>query len=490
MALAVAAGAWAVVGSLTFLPELSSNSDEGIYLLQADTLRSGRLAPVAPTSESDAFVPWFSKVVDQHYALKYTPVHAAVIAAGEATTRSPRTALAVIAAAQVAALAALAREVGLARRTAAAACALFAFSPLSLMLSTTFLPYGTSVALGLGAAALALRALRTLSRSTACGAGVLIGLAVFARPFDAVLWILAIGVACVRGDRRSRIVGLLPSVLAGAAAPLLALLWFDHAVTGNALQLPFNLIEPLDRPGFGARKALPTDPTLDYTVTRALQALGRNLLLVVAWSGGGLVAAFFGIRALLRRQLQRGMVVSLLVIWPLGYLLFWGSYLMSFLWDGALAFGPYYYLPMVAIIAIPAGVGLIDLIDRQQSLGALAVAGMVVLSGAILVPALAEHAGRSQNREAVASAIDDLGPGPTVVFVPPLFGDYLQNPLSFLRNTPNLDGSVVYALERGPDADARVRAMFPRRQAYRLEFPNGWADDSGFDLGVRLVEVN
>ncbi len=199
--------------------------------------------------------------------------------------------------------------------------------------------------------------------------------------------------------------------------------------------MPFNLIEPLDRPGFGPRRALPTDPILDYTPERGLEALGRNLLLVLAWSGGGLVSAFFAVRSLARRQPGRRFIISLLVIWPLGYLLFWGSYLTSFLWDGALVFGPYYYLPMVAMLTIPAAVGLADLFERQRSLGLVAVAGMVILNAAILGPALAEHHDRSDNRIAVAATLDDLGPEPSLVFMPSLFGAYLQNPMSFLRNS-------------------------------------------------------
>ena len=79
--------------------------------------------------------------------------------------------------------------------------------------------------------------------------------------------------------------------------------------------------------------------------------------------------------------------------------------------------------------------------------------------------------------------------GRALVFVPPLYGPTLQNPLSFLRNDATLDGDVIYALDRGDRANARVRAAHPDRVVYELVLPFGWSDEPGFDPGVRVVEV-
>ena len=75
------------------------------------------------------------------------------------------------------------------------------------------------------------------------------------------------------------------------------------------------------------------------------------------------------------------------------------------------------------------------------------------------------------------------------MFVPPLYGPYLQNPLSFLRNDAALSGPVLFALDRDPLANERVRAAHPERRAYRLVLPNGWDDRPRFQPDATVVEL-
>ena len=464
-------------------PQLSANSDEGIYLLQADALASGNLAPPAPAVEPEAYLPWFAVLRDDSYVLKYTPVHAAALAAADVAFGRPRAALAVLAAANVLLVIALARELGARRRSALLAGAIFLCSPLVIVLSITYLAYGTSLALLLAAATGALRAARTTQRSFAVLAGFAWAFAAFARPYDALLGGVAIIVAvAARRPRRTReLVRLGIWAGFGAVVPLVAVFAFNHAMTGDALQLPFNLLESSDRPGFGLRRALPTDAPLDYTPTRALSAVGRNLLLVTAWTGGGLLACGLAIATLVRRRLRGGaLVAAVLVLWPLGYVFFWGSYMTAYVWDGALFLGPYYYLPMVAMLAIAAAVGLMDLWHWRPALGGATAVLMLALSLGVAVPALADQRDRTSQRVAVADAIEASVRAPALLFVPPLYGPYLQNPFSFLRNRAELGGDFVYALDRGDDANQRVVEQFPGRAVYRLTVANGWSDQPGF----------
>lgn len=500
-AIALAAALWAVIGSASILPELSANSDEGLYLLQAESLVAGHLAPEAPADDGDAYRPWFSVVRDGRYVLKYAPVHAAVLAASVASTSSPRGALGVIAAAQALLVIALAREMGANRRAALLAGVLFAAAPLVLQLDITFLSYGTSTALLLAAATAALRAQRMGRRAPAVTAGLCWGLAAFARPYDAMLFGLALVVALVLLERRT---GREPHQVAdrgwrlgrfalraslGAVVPLIALLAFNRTMTGDAFNLPFHLLEPRDAPGLGLRRALPSDGFLDYTFARALASFGRNLLLLTVWSSGGVVGCGLAIAALVRRRIEGApLVLALLVIWPVGYALFWGSYVAAYLWDGALFLGPFYYLPLVALLAVPAGVSLDDLWCWRPPVAALASAGALALVVALAGPRLAEQHDRSEQRAVVADTLaaalaDTVGgprDSPALVFVPPLYGPFLQNPLSFLRNDPRLDGPVLYALDRGDEANDRVRAAHPTRVAFRLVLTGGWSDQPGF----------
>jgi hypothetical protein len=494
VALATAAGVWAVVGSAWVLPQLSANSDEGLYLLQAETLASGRLAPEAPEVDAASYRPWFSTEREGRYVLKYTPVHASVLAAADVATGSHRPALSAIAAAQVALVIVLARELGAGGRAALLAGALFALAPLVLQLNITYLSYGTSLALLLAAAIGAARAWRTGSRWVAVGAGFCWGLAAFARPYDAALMGVAMAAAGVVVERRrtgqwQRLAPLAGLAALGALGPLLALLAFNQAMTGDPLDLPFRILEPRDGPGLGLRRSLPTDGYVDYTLDRAASSLARNLLLVSAWGAGGLLGACLAVATLVRRRLRGGpLVIAVLVVWSVGYALFWGSYVAAFLWDGALFLGPFYYLPMVAMLAIPAGVALDDLWRWRAPVAAVAVLGAGALTLAVVVPRLAEQHDRSQPRSELADVVEREVDGPALVFVPSVYGPFLQNPLSFLRNQPGLDGRVLYAVDRGAAANSRVQAAHPERRAYRLVLPVGWNDQPGFHPQAR-VEV-
>ena len=183
-----------------------------------------------------------------------------------------------------------------------------------------------------------------------------------------------------------------------------------------------------------------------------------------------------------RRRLDgAGWVVAVLIVWPVGYAFFWGSYVAAYLWDGALFLGPFYYLPMVAMLAIAGGVGLVDLWRSIPAAGIAATVAATARVVAVAVPRLAEQHDRSVPRVAVAHAVAAGIETPALVFVPPLYGPYLQNPLSFLRNHATQDGPVLYALDRGPTANRLLQAAHPDRRAYRLELPLGWNDQPGFD---------
>lgn len=414
-------------------------------------------------------------------------MHAAVIAAADPLPGGTRVALGVIAVAQLGALALLATELGVHGRARVVALALFALSPIVLQLEITYLPYGTSLTLGIAALAASLRSLRTADVRWGLAAGALWGLAVFARPYDGVLVLLVTAVsAWVAADDHRSLRRLATWGAVGAALPLVLLFAFNTAVTGDPLQLPFNLLEPADRLGFGERRALPTDTFVDFGPAESIAATGRNLVLVVAWSGGGLLAVVLAGWGCLQQRLRVAPVAATLLVWPLGYAFFWGSYLTAFVWDGALFMGPYYYLPIVPMLCLAAGAGWDAISQGHRWIGAGALVGMGALSLLTLAPALRDQIDRSSARVELADAVAEDVDGPALVFLPSVYGDYLQNPFSFLRNTPGLDGEVVFALEGDEARNGRVAAMFPSRSVYRVRLPRGWSDQPGF---VPVVEI-
>ena len=107
--LAIVAGCWAVVASLWLFPVLSANSDEGIYLLQAESIAAGDLHPPQLDPEvSESFRPWFGVERNDHYLLKYTPVYAATLALSIWLFGTPLVALGLTAAAATASMVAFA----------------------------------------------------------------------------------------------------------------------------------------------------------------------------------------------------------------------------------------------------------------------------------------------------------------------------------------------------------------------------------------------
>src|SRR3954470_12256756 len=128
-ALALAAGVWAVAASALFIPRLTDNGDEAVYLLQAESLRAGHLFPPA-AEPTRAFLPWLSTTVGHHYVTKYTPVFPGFIAGSHRLFGTDRAARALVAAGAVVACYWLAREILGRRRDAVVAAAFLAGSPL------------------------------------------------------------------------------------------------------------------------------------------------------------------------------------------------------------------------------------------------------------------------------------------------------------------------------------------------------------------------
>src|SRR2546430_4798116 len=148
-ALALAAALWAVAASALFVPRLTDNGDEAVYLLQAESLRAGHLFPPA-AEPTRAFLPWLSTTVGHHYVTKYTPVFPAFIALGHRAFGSDRAALALTAAGAVVACYLLAQEVLGRRREGALAAGLLARSPLLAIQNPTHLRYLFNAALLMG----------------------------------------------------------------------------------------------------------------------------------------------------------------------------------------------------------------------------------------------------------------------------------------------------------------------------------------------------
>ena len=487
--LALAAAVWAVAASALFLPHLTDNGDEAVYLLQAESIRTGHLFPPA-AEPAGAFLPWLSKPAGDHYVTKYTPVFPGFIALTHRVFGSDRAALALTAAGAVVACYCLAREVLGRQRDAVVAAAFLAGSPLFAIQSATYLSYLFNAALLMGFAAAFLAGLRRASREALALAGVFLGLAVFARPFDAALvagpllvWWAWSGRHCIA--RRLNQAGW---VAFGAAAPLTAMVTYFRVATGSFLRPPFTFVGPSDTLGFGPKRMYTGMPFLDFTPGRALVAVGRLAVLTGFWGFGGLLLIGLAVVGYRSFQGRPGRWLALVAITvPVGYGFFWGSFSSSE-WGGPWRFGPFYWLPVLVPASILGAAGFGRLWRWDRLVARVVAGGMAAVSLFVVVQALAEHRRYGAVRDQLyaaplraAAALDRA-----VVFLPPLDGPYLLQPFSLARNA-TFDGRVVWALDRGARKNLEVVGRLPGRTPYRVLLVGGDRSPSRLQ---RLTVVN
>lgn len=111
---------------------------------------------------------------------------------------------------------------------------------------------------------------------------------------------------------------------------------------------------------------------------------------------------------------------------------------------------------------------------------------MLGLAVPVVAQAVTTNRRRTEKRETMMAPLRHATAGhQALVFIPPLYGPYLQHPLSFLRNEPNLDGPVVYALDQGR-LDFDVIAALPHRQVFTLSMPSGFPGGDSAHIVARV----
>jgi hypothetical protein len=395
-----------------------------------------------------------------------------------------RAALALIAAGAVLACYFLAREVLGSPTEAALAAGFLAGSPLFLIQSATYLSYLSTVVLLMGFAAALLAGVRLRSGGLLVLSGLLLGFAVFARPFDAFLFAVPFGGWWLWGRRKRGPLrrGLGRGVEAGWLAfgmsiPVGLMLWYFRAATGSPWRLPFTLTDASDTVGFGMRRMFPGQPPTVYTPHLALTGLLRLGTLSSVWVFGGLL--LFGLAVAGWHGLGRGRglgsaatylgMVALTV--PLGYSYFWGSY-GSTQWGGPWRFGPFYWLPIVVPLSILGAAGFARLCRADRHLAVGALLAMTAMSALLLVMAIRAHGPFTQHERRLYTApVAASRLHHAVVFVPPLQGPWLLQPFEMARNV-SFNAPVIWAIDRGSSDDLAVMARFPDRAAYRVVAPD------------------
>ncbi len=492
--LAVLSAAAALALRHTVFPLLSVNNDEGIYLLHARTLAEGRLFPPAP-HPAQSYLPWLGTVVDDHYVLKYTPFVPAVFAASLFVAGSIDPALAVIAAVAVVVTYLLGVELSGSRRVAALSATLLALSPLVLLQSAMVLSYLPALVLLQATVLGVLRGRRSHHAPPLVGAGVALGVAAAVRPYDVVLllapfalWLLA---SCA-----GRRWWLLRWLLCGLAVPVVIVLLTNAAATGNPLRLPFALLEPDDRIGFGRRRLYPADGRHDFGFTEGLSSVGDHLWLLGGWAFGGVVLAVAALAAGVRRRLSGPAAMLGLggLLFLIGYVGFWGAWNAAELWGGIHYVGPFYMvpvlIPLVHLGASGSAWGAAALVARGRRLGLAVlvpvVAAVVALTIVVLAAAVRDNLTLTGNDRDLRAMMRRLPRRPLVfVAANPAF---LGHPTPVTANGPDLDDPVLYAIARGND-DLIVAADHPERPAYLLRLAPAYDQSPGSSSTARVERL-
>jgi hypothetical protein len=471
----------------SLFPLYSINHDDAMYVYEARILGDGHLT--LPASQQDFFSPWASGVRDGRVVMKYAPPWPAVLAAAEWLTGSMRVAAAAVTAAAVALVYLLAREI-MSREdpdpedpdptptVPLVAAGVFALSPLTLLQSGTFLPYLFQLVTGLAFAVGLLAGLRRRSPCLLALSGVALGVGVFARPFDAVLFALPFAAVLVwrLRDRPAELVRAAAAVAAGAV-PVVALdLAYNAHTMGSPLTLPFTVTGRYDTMGFG-RRGVFAATTFQFSAGDGLQALATNARWVPSWSFGGAVTVALAVvapvaaaRSGRRRSPWLWAVAGVAVAVFGGYLFFWSPYSMSRAWPGVQTLGPFYHLAVLVPVAILGARGLAILWRGTGRSRALAVGSSVVgvaLTALALPPKLDANAEVKDRYQAIDDQVRGMRLSDAVLVLPSRGERGFYSPAPFLENRPDLDQPVLYAEDR----DKRNFGLFDRfadRRIYQL----------------------
>ena len=478
-----------LVVQLTVFPLFSRNKDEPVYALQAELLRDGHVTfPAGDALEQPFFQPWFTGVRDDHFYYLFPPGWPGALAAGE-LLGSQRLTVAAAAALCAFAVYALAYEAaGRQRRTALVASGLLVLSPILLIQSGLRVSYLVTLALGLLFGAGLLRGARTSRPWLIVGAGAALGGVFMTRPFDAGLWLIpfAIGVLLIYRHDVRRLAPVAGWGALGAAPFVLATFAYNAHVTGDWSLFPITAAEPLNKFGFGARRLMPSSPVYDYGKSEALEAAGDNFAVFPIWAIGsyvGLVLALIGVW-LRRRFATTWILVGAAASFPIGYLYYWGLALMA---KGAAGIGPQYYIPLYAVLVVFAAVSLVELWNRWRVAAASVTALAVLVSGFYLADKVSDNRDFTDSYESVDDLVKDQHLADALLFVPHGDDPYLLTEYPFLSNQSDLEGSVLYAIDRG-SRDIELVTRYPDRASYRLT-TRLLPGDSLFDQSTFIEEL-
>jgi hypothetical protein len=466
IALAIGSGVAAVIVSREVFPLYSINHDDSVYVYGARILRSGRFD--LPFEDYEFLRPWAVEVVGDSFVSQYPPVWPAVLLISEVVTGSLRPALGLIAAGLVLAMYALTLEVTNRRNVALVASAFVALSPVTILLNGTYLAYSFQLFIQLVFAWLLLSGVRAHARWRLAGAGVALGLAFFARPYDAVLFALPFGIFLLWQHRRS-----LPALLRAVGTIAIGLIpvllldgLYNQRVLGSPLRVPISLLEGSE-PGFGNRPV----STIAFGPDEGWDATAANLGAVRDWAFGGAVLFVLAVIGVVvgRRWLRPGAwaVLGVALTFTVGYAIFWSPYAMSHDWPGLDHLGFYYHLPVIVPLGLFAAVGLVALWHRTHLGTVIGAVALVAVTWSPLETAIDRNLVFTRDAQGWLREYEAENVDRGIVFMPGRGDASYSDAFPFLEQRPDRDEAVLFADDQGLH-NLALMARHPDLPAYQL----------------------
>jgi len=170
--------------------------------------------------------------------------------------------------------------------------------------------------------------------------------------------------------------------------------------------------------------------------------------------------------------------------------------------DGLISvLGPHYHVGLLLSTTTLGAVGIRRLAEAAATLRtrldgptarALPIFGVVamllvagVTVGAIAAP-VSDNYETTEQYEHAYKPIEKQSFDNGLIFLPTPYGDWLNHPFQGLRNDPDFDGDVVYAIQH---REFEIVDAFPDRTLYRYTFRGEWRPFDGQSVTPRFREV-
>jgi hypothetical protein len=377
------------------------------------------------------------------------------------------------------------------RRVGILAAVLAGLSLWMLLLSSSLMSHTAAMAAGTLFLLFLFRSLRAPTAANGLGAGLGWGLSFLVRPYDAVLLALPFAVVlAVRTLRHFRARWKNAAALALAAGLAVGCyLLYNRATTGSALEPGY-----IARYGSSYSVLFGRAATLDYDFTPhfAVLQIGRNLRAVsrhlFGWPVTSLWLLVFTAWGWVRRRGDRGrdlLVLSGFLSTVAGFTFFWGAFLT---FGARMLFDSFPLLVLLSARGLDAAPGLLagafprTRVRTWNRVLAGCLAAFSVYAFAVSLPGWAfpahtewyydryDHnlAGSSAR---LGNAVRAAGLHGALVLVKFLYAPTAGFPTGwwgsgFMHDTPALDGDVIYANDRGPEAARALARCYPGRALY------------------------